>query len=248
MPQEGPPRTRAQAAAERSEIIQAQLNIGEDEDEDENDSGEESEEDEDGFGKPPPVLSISCAACDGVLTQRGMSVFLVADGSTLYSTDIPSDSLRVAGTRTIPTCECRAEDVRCGGCESIVGYHVLQPCSLCGSAEHNGHFWLFDEAAVNGTERGIKWDALPYNGEDELAAAAQAAEAEAEEAEAEACPVCASSPMWRPVRFATCGHRFCYGCASREVDMRGACPLDRRPATRADLVSCGGVGPAVSPG
>ena len=50
-----------------------------------------------------------------------------------------------------------------------------------------------------------------------------------------ACPICLSFPMWRPHRFTGCGHVFCFGCASREVDARGRCPLDRLPATRAAL-------------
>ena len=112
--------------------------------------------------KSPPVVSITCAACATTLSSRGMRVFLVADNSTLFSTDIPSDSVREGGPRPIPTCECVASDVHCQGCEARVGYHVLQPCRLCISAENNGHYWLFDETAVSWAERGILWDALPY--------------------------------------------------------------------------------------
>lgn len=51
----------------------------------------------------------------------------------------------------------------------------------------------------------------------------------------ETCLVCAACPMWRPTRVGGCGHVFCFGCISREVDMRGRCPLDRLPATREAL-------------
>ena len=238
-----------------------------------------------------------------------MEVFLVAEPtSSLFSTDIPTRSVREGEQKIIETCACYARSVHCVGCETIVGYHVrqvnrikrslslcvarrgkaaahghalvsrspsFQPCTICGSAEHNGHFWLFTAAAVTSTLReGITWRDLPYNGAEdpEPAAAAQApggppavgrggaagvsadvangggngacegsspmvaVEAMAAAAEEDTCAVCASTPMWRPTRFAACGHVFCFGCASREVDMRGSCPLDRRPATREQLI------------
>ena len=126
--------------------------------EDSSDSGES-------IAVSAPVGSIGCSGCSTELSARGMQVFLVMDGSTLFSTDIPSDSLREGGPRIIPTCECVATDVLCRGCDATVGYHVLTPCSVCASAEHNGHFWLFDESRVSWVDRGLTWDALPYNGQ-----------------------------------------------------------------------------------
>ena len=192
----------------------------------------------------PPVLALRCAACSAELSTRGMQVFLVADNSSLFSTDIPSDAIEEGGAHPITTCECAARDVLCRFCKTVVGYHVTRPCQLCSAAEHNGHFWLFCEESIAFEERGILWDALPYNGqpEDDRRAPAATVEEEAagmatgEDDEA-ACAVCTSAPMWRPHRF-PCGHAFCFGCASREVDMRGCCPLDRLPATRESLVPC----------
>lgn len=63
----------------------------------------------------------------------------------------------------------------------------------------------------------------------------RASEEEDDDANDETCLVCAACPMWRPTRVGGCGHVFCFGCISREVDMRGRCPLDRLPATREAL-------------
>ena len=193
------------------------------------------DEDDDSYGPSPPALELACAECQQVLSVRGMRVYLVADDAApLYSTDIPSDALREGGERHIPTCACAARNVFCCRCEHTVGYHVTAPCSDCSQAGHNGHFWLFDLERVQPSERGLTWEELPYNGRpdapaDDEEAAPQGAEAD------ECCVICAASPMWLPHSF-PCGHRFCYGCCSREVDMRGACPLDRLPATRAQLL------------
>ena len=153
-------------------------------------------------------------------------------------------------------CACQARHVHCRGCDLQVGYHVVRPCEECSAAEHNGHFWLFDEGGVASEPRVHKgrpmvWTDLPYNGAEEpedeeppepmpqhaaqppsqvQAASTNAMGATAEEDST--CPVCAASPIWRPHRFRECGHVFCFGCASRECDMRGQCPLDRRPVTR----------------
>ena len=208
---------------------------------------ESSSEDDDDDAASPPVLNIACAACSTHLTRRGMQVFLVADNSSLFSTDIPSDDIREGGNHPIETCQCQASSVHCRGCDAVVGYHVTTVCGLCGDAEHNGHFWLFTEQHVSHSERGLTWDALPYNGQDievnEQQATAAAAAMDDAQDDDDCCPICAASPMWRPTRFPACGHRFCFGCASREVDMRGRCPLDRIPATREQLVVCQDAGP-----
>ena len=120
---------------------------------------ESSSEDDDDDAASPPVLNIACAACSTHLTRRGMQVFLVADNSSLFSTDIPSDDIREGGNHPIETCQCQASSVHCRGCDAIVGYHVTTVCGLCGDAEHNGHFWLFTEQHVSHSERGLTWDA-----------------------------------------------------------------------------------------
>ena len=178
-----------------------------------------------------------------------MQVFLVADVRTsLFSTDIPSSNVREGEEKVIPTCACYARHLHCVQCDGAVGYHVRTPCDLCGESDHNGHFWLFEEEFVNGEPRGdgLRWDSLPYNGADEdsehLAhdgvsqAVPMGAVATSSAGE---CLVCFASPIWRPTRVAGCppAHIFCFGCISREVDMRGSCPLDRRPATRESLIA-----------
>lgn len=195
---------------------------------------------------PPPVERLHCQQCDAILSERGMRVFLVAEpDSSLFSTDIPNTSaVREGAHHPIETCECHALALHCLGCNAAVGYHVLQPCQLCGSAEHNGHFWLFGGPSfaadcVRATPReNLTWADLPYNGaEADDASAAEAADASDDDAE-QRCAVCLASPMYRPTRISGgCAHVFCFGCISREVDMRRCCPLDRRPVTREQLVA-----------
>ena len=201
------------------------------------DTGEEEEEeedDDDSISESPPVMNLLCTNCETTLTTRGMEVFLVAEPSSkLYSTDIPSDSVREGGRKIIDTCECDARALHCVGCQSYVGYHVRQPCRVCGSADHNGHFWLFSADDVSSMRRdNLTWADLPYNGAEEDVTAPDDEQLEPEAT----CAVCAAAPMWRPTRVPGCGHVFCFGCISREVDMRGCCPLDRRPVMREALV------------
>lgn len=210
----------------------------------ENESDSIEEEDE-----SPPVYKLRCKACEATLTLRAMQVFLVADVSTsLFSTDIPSSNVREGGEKVIPTCACYARHVHCINCEGAVGYHVRTPCEMCGASDHNGHFWLFEEQYVESQPRedGLRWDGLPYNGADEdgeevdaNGSQPAAMDGSADGGAGGECLVCFASPMWRPTWVAGCPpeHIFCFGCISREVDMRGRCPLDRRPATREDLVA-----------
>jgi hypothetical protein len=210
----------------------------------ENESDSIEEEDE----ESPPVYKLRCKACEATLTLRAMQVFLVADVSTsLFSTDIPSSNVREGGEKVIPTCACYARHVHCINCEGAVGYHVRTPCEMCGASDHNGHFWLFEEQYVESQPRedGLRWDGLPYNGADEdgeevdaNGSQPAAMDGSADGGAGGECLVCFASPMWRPTWVAGCPpeHIFCFGCISREVDMRGRCPLDRRPATREDLV------------
>ena len=219
-------------------------------DTDSEDDGGESDFDE----SDAPVLSLGCVRCGTVVSERGVQVLLVADpSSSLYSTDIPTDFLVEDEQRTIPTCQCFARDVSCRQCLTVVGYHVLTPCAVCSASEHNGHFWLFDQGAVDAAKRGdLTWSQLPYNGAPVSVdpqqvshgdashgdAAAGDRCGDADEDEDESCCICAARPMWRRTRVEGCQHEFCWGCISREVDARGACPLDRRPITRDMLTAC----------
>lgn len=193
---------------------------------------EESEEED------PEVVVVRCAAgtadgeCGTELSSRATKVFLCADlSSTLCSTDIPSDAVREGLAAEISTCNCRARRVHCLACESEVGYHVVAPCAPCSDADNNGHYWLFRHTAVRTSPRGMRWSELPYNGAPS-GASLSGFDAPAAGRDAAACCVCLASPVWRATRVASCGHVFCFGCISREVDARGRCPIDRGSVTR----------------
>ena len=117
-------------------------------------SEEEASEDEDD-GIDPAVYEVACRTCGCTLSRRGMMVCLITDASkSLYSTDIPTDSIREHGApRTIETCECLIRRLDCTGCDREVGYHVTRPCEVCTLHEHNGHYWLFLAAAVAAAKR-----------------------------------------------------------------------------------------------
>ena len=212
------------SAAERTRSVGEDDNISSSVGDEE--SGEE-ESDED-----PAVITLACSVCGTTLSERGVKVVLVADpSSSLFSTDIPTEALSESNQQTpIPTCNCYAVNVHCLNCGGAVGYHVLWPCQLCAMAPNNGHYWLFDRGTA-GMPRGIRWSELPYNG-------STATEPPLDHAvdEGESCCICAAQPMWRCTRVRGCGHEFCFGCISRELDARGACPLDRLPITRDMLI------------
>ena len=194
----------------------------------------ESEDEAEG---DPGVLQLACACCRNVLSHRGMSVFLVADpASSLYSTDIPTDELRESQERKlIATCDCFALAVECSRCGTQVGYHVVRPCAICAQSDHNGMYWLLEHLAVVATDRGLRWSELPYNGATTLPDEEDKDNA-ITDIDNDICCICATRPMWRRTRVEGCRHEFCFGCISRELDARGACPLDRRPITRSMLV------------
>ena len=208
------------------------------------DGGDSEQDDDDSMASADgPVLALTCKCCGTTVSERGLQVFLVADPtSSLYSTDIPTDELREGEQKVIATCDCFTRTVHCCQCQSAVGYHVLRPCAVCGQGENNGHYWLFDQGAVVAKERGMMWSTLPYNGATSTDSEAAAdlvsnGACNVEDTADESCCICAASPMWRRTRVEGCQHEFCFGCISREVDARGACPLDRRPITR-DMLLC----------
>ena len=220
------------------------------------------------------VYEVRCLQCQSILSSRAMKVLLVAVADTalsLFSTDIPADSVTTTTTTTagdtlsstphsIYTCACSAEKSFCRECGSAVGYHVLQPCTVCNEYEHNSHFWLFlSEAVTPRTLGDITWSQGSYNGNpnpepDSIAIEETGyednnnnnssgresgdddnADDDADET-VSVCCICAASPMYKPTRVLSCGHSFCFGCISREVDARGRCPLDRGVVSR-DMLS-----------
>eukprot|EP00445_Apocalathium_hangoei_P064810 CAMPEP_0204115466 /NCGR_PEP_ID=MMETSP0361-20130328/4839_1 /ASSEMBLY_ACC=CAM_ASM_000343 /TAXON_ID=268821 /ORGANISM="Scrippsiella Hangoei, Strain SHTV-5" /LENGTH=202 /DNA_ID=CAMNT_0051066119 /DNA_START=1 /DNA_END=606 /DNA_ORIENTATION=- len=125
-----------------------------------------SEDDEE--GADPDVFEVRCVArpdCCASLSLRAVKVFLVADSSrSLFSTDIPTDAVREGQRIELPTCRCDARRIHCNVCSGDVGYHVVQPCEVCGASDHNGHYWLFAADAVQAAFRGLTWSQLPYSG------------------------------------------------------------------------------------
>lgn len=215
--------------SERADADLANAELEAESDEDEL-AGDDSEDDSD---EDPAVLLLACEECGTTVSERGVQVVLVADPqSSLFSTDIPTEALREGDHRMIPTCDCYARTVHCAGCGSTVGYHVLRPCAVCGEAEHNGHYWLFDHG-VTSSPREVTWSKLPYNGASPVDAEASGPAVETDD---ETCCICAASPMFRRTRVEGCAHEFCFGCISRECDARAACPLCRRRITRDMLV------------
>ena len=205
-------------ASRRLEHLSTDVEDVEDEDDSEEPYSSDSSQD-------LAVLTLTCH-CGEILSKRGLQVSLVADPTrSLFSSDIPTDALREGSARIIQTCSCAACSVHCRRCKQPVGYHVQRPCEICSAGEHNGHFWLFDQDGVSATPRGIVWSELPYNG------ASDPIDGSEQPHDSEICCICAA-PMWRRTRVEGCEHEFCFGCISREVDARGACPLDRRQITR----------------
>jgi hypothetical protein len=240
-------------------------------------SSSDSDDDISGYGDEP-VYDLLCRQCQALLSSRSMKVLLVANYSNeLYSTDIPSDSITTGAPVPIDTCACVAQQSLCTSCRYVVGYHVLLPCSDCGTQDHNSHFWLFHAGAVSPrVQDDVTWSQLSYNGSprpdlvstappppppavhdsdsgDDNNGSSTGAQGEvitshvsatapaADEYDEDCCCICAASPMFQPTQVSSCGHCFCFGCISREVDARRACPLDRLEVTRDMLRPAGGV-------
>ena len=80
----------------------------------------------------------------------------------------------------------------------------------------------------------LKWSELPFNG-------VEPDDGVEPDGDDELCPVCAAPMQQRTRVLAACRHEFCFGCISREVDMRGRCPLDRLRVDRSMLERLDGV-------
>lgn len=94
-----------------------------------------------------PVLSLSCASCQKVLSNRGMKVALVVDPSQhLYSTNERPDGV-IDGSRDCmqPQCKCRFREFTCS-CGWTLGYNVREWCADCsahdGPQEGADHCWF----------------------------------------------------------------------------------------------------------
>ena len=95
---------------------------GEDDDEDGDEGDEEDEEDEEEGedAMASDVYRVRCKHCTSVLTERGMSVSLVADpDKRLYSTDLRTTTLKETGPlMKIDTCDCLIRHTFCSSCKA----------------------------------------------------------------------------------------------------------------------------------
>lgn len=213
-------------------------------------------------GGAPTVFVLHCKACATVLCRRAMRVSLVSDESTtLLSTDFaPSATSAAACTRQIETCRCRVVDLFCYVCTRsrransranararALGYHVVQPCEECLAADHNDHFFMFVESAVDavplpafglsGGAAHLQSHPMTWNqlGTFDGARSPVVLAGEAELPAKLVCPIC-FEVLRDAVRVEPCGHAFCEVCLIRHVDRWHQCPLDRRQISSLDVV------------
>ena len=225
--------------------------FGEGEEEGEED-GEEGEE-EQGEGK---VWVIKCAGCGEELSERGMKVRLCADERVeLYSTDaMITSAVKEEGEEyKIETCCCMIRSTHCARCSLKVGYHVVKACLFCEyESDSNTHYWLFNlHSSLSVLPIPLlKWAHLNLNhfpeyriplvrrrsGREGEGGEGGDGGGEEEEVEEElTCSICGGM-LYQPVRMEGCGHVYCRGCISHEVDSRKACPLDRLPLTYSSFI------------
>lgn len=102
------------------------------------------------------VIQLDCKYCGNTVCSRGMKAILLADTAVeLYSTDLPPTHAvdLVFDAYGTEKCRCKIKDVACLGCGNVVGYMVVQPCSVCLESCNNGHFWMFHSDAITGHDR-----------------------------------------------------------------------------------------------
>mmetsp|Transcript_68485 Transcript_68485/g.135344 ORF Transcript_68485/g.135344 Transcript_68485/m.135344 type:complete len:261 (-) Transcript_68485:63-845(-) len=99
--------------------------------------------DSESIGEDDTVYDLRCDTCSRLVCRRGLCVQLVSDNSArLFSTDFrPLSVLEAEEEHEHGLCRCRIRDVSCE-CGSILGYHVIQPCTNCNETGHNDHYWL----------------------------------------------------------------------------------------------------------
>lgn len=181
-----------------------------------------------------PAHVLSCAECGVVLTERGMSVRLLAEDSIqLFSTDLATGNVAEIGDiRGAEHCGCGIRDVACRACgsETVVGYHVVDACAECLSEpSNNHHYWMFHAENVSASPSGLSWGQLGSHLSQE-----QARVFVDPVPDAFRCGICmdvVSDCVVTP-----CGHSFCLVCITRAVDLTGLCPMDRTPVLPSSLV------------
>ena len=181
-----------------------------------------------------PVHVLSCAECGVVLTERGMTVRLLAEDSIqLYSTDLATGNVAEVGDiRGAEHCACGIRDVACRACggHTVVGYHVVDACPECLSEpSNNHHYWMFHAENVSSSPSGLSWGELgSHLSQDQARVFVDPVP------DAFLCGICmdvVSDCVVTP-----CGHSFCLVCITRAVDLTGSCPMDRTPVDLTSLI------------
>lgn len=96
------------------------------------------------------MYSVHCGECSALLTKYGLESSLLSDPRIhLISTNIISPAISpVYDPYMAKSCRCVVRDVGCLRCGKIVGYHIIQPCSICLRSKNNGHLWMFHSLNV----------------------------------------------------------------------------------------------------
>ncbi|KCZ74318.1 hypothetical protein H311_04718 [Anncaliia algerae PRA109] len=96
------------------------------------------------------IYCLICKECKKNIVKFALKSCLLTNQSiNFYSTNIISEEIStVNGYYKAHTCKCKVTDVGCINCGSIVGYHIIQPCTRCLNSKNNGHLWMFYESRV----------------------------------------------------------------------------------------------------
>jgi hypothetical protein len=235
------------SGAEDMEDAEADDNSSDDSSDDSDDDSESdggSESDGSGGGN---AFELSCLGCSALVTRRGALVRLIADTTSMYSTDLVTTGMEDRGrVHTHQSCGCQCRSIFCAQCHRMLGYHVLEPCQDCREGGNNGHYYMFVPGNVRGRLRALPSRAPDWTTRwmesDELGAFEPRAfrrsssdavflspEPEVQECTCAVCLDILEDPLTLP-----CGHTFCRICASRAVDLQ-RCWCARPPEHRSIL-------------
>ncbi|EOB13442.1 hypothetical protein NBO_73g0008 [Nosema bombycis CQ1] len=98
------------------------------------------------------VYLLKCRVCNSILSRKAMkSVLLSNPKIKLYSSNDISKVNTCGLNYMTRSCDCVISNIKCEGCNCLIGYTILIPCLLCLKDKNNGHLWMFDMFAVTPT-------------------------------------------------------------------------------------------------
>jgi len=77
------------------------------------------------------------------------AIMHVLESVQLYSANHSGEVEEKGDEVKFSTCDCKIRKTCCGACSQEVGYRVTSPCSLCMSAQNNGHYWMFTDVSAS---------------------------------------------------------------------------------------------------